>query len=54
MTGEESLSGQLTLLRVRVDLDDGPGEDEVSTARVLLVVVVLLAVLALRVASVEM
>ena len=47
MSGEERLPGQLSLLRVRLYLDDGPGEDEVGAPRVLLVVVVLLAVVAL-------
>ena len=47
VSGEERLPGQLSLLRVRLNLDDGPGEDEVSAPRVLLVVVVLLAVVAL-------
>ena len=52
--GEESLPGLGGLLGVLVYNDDCAGEDEVSTARVLLVIVVLLAVLALSVASVEM
>ena len=47
VSGEERLPGQLSLLRVRLYLDYGSGEDEVSAPRVLLVVVVLLAVVAL-------
>ena len=47
VSGEERLPGQLSLLRVRLYLDHSPGEDEVSAPRVLLVVVVLLAVVAL-------
>ena len=48
MPREERLSRHLSLLGVLLDLEDGAGEDEVSAARVLLVVVVLLAVVALR------
>ena len=54
MSGEQSFLGELALAGGRVQLDEVAGEDDVSTARVLLVVVVLLAVLALSVASVEM
>ena len=47
VSGEERLPGQLALLGVLLYLDHGAGEDEVGTPRVLLVVVVLLAVVAL-------
>merc|ERR1719397_470680 len=48
MPGKERLPGDQTLLRVGVNLHNDAGEDEVSTPGVLLVIVVLLAVVALR------